>query len=111
MHVERNLAISTKENVAYTLDEELRTIPPRRLPPIPEDKLHRVSYSSLNYLKANITIYLLQRNPHTVRQEIKMFDAPVSDTTLADVHLTEMPGLHNTGLSSISFIFLLKISI
>jgi len=35
--------MSAKENVAAVLDEERRPIPPRRLPPIPEDKLHRVS--------------------------------------------------------------------
>jgi hypothetical protein len=37
-----------KENVKTTIDDEQRSIPPpRRLPPIPEDKLHRVSFSFL----------------------------------------------------------------
>ena len=34
---------SAKENVASTLDDERRPVPPRRLPPIPADKLHRVN--------------------------------------------------------------------
>jgi hypothetical protein len=37
--------MSAKENVAATFDEERRSIPSKRLPPIPEDKLHRVSIS------------------------------------------------------------------
>jgi hypothetical protein len=43
LHIDRNLIMSAKENVAAVLDDERRSIPPRRLPPIPEDKLHRVS--------------------------------------------------------------------
>jgi hypothetical protein len=46
--------MSSKENVATILDEERRSIPPRRLPPIPEDKLHRVSiffFKNLNKIK------------------------------------------------------------
>ncbi|CAF0792018.1 unnamed protein product [Rotaria sp. Silwood1] len=69
--------MSAKENVAVSFDDERQTIPSRRLPPIPADKLHR-------------------RNPHTVRQELKMLDDFVPDTTLADVQLSEMPGLQNT---------------
>ncbi|CAF4300622.1 unnamed protein product, partial [Rotaria sp. Silwood2] len=75
--IDRNSIMSAKENVAASFDDERRSIPPRRLPPIPEDKLHR-------------------RNPHTVRQELKMLDDFVPDTTLADVQLSEMPGLQNT---------------
>jgi hypothetical protein len=35
--------MSAKENVTTSFDDERRAIPPRRLPPIPEDKLHRVN--------------------------------------------------------------------
>jgi len=87
--------MSSKENVATIFDEEPRTIPPRRLPPIPEDKLHRVSiyfFKNLNTIKK-----IIQRNPHTVRQEGKMLDDLIPETSLADVELNEMPGLHNTG--------------
>ncbi|CAF4171169.1 unnamed protein product, partial [Rotaria magnacalcarata] len=77
LQCDQNSVISAKENVAILVDDERRAKPPRRLQPIPEDKLHR-------------------RNPHTVRQEINLFNDFIPDTTLADVHLNEMPGLHNT---------------
>jgi hypothetical protein len=43
LHIDRTFALSTKENVAASFDDELQSLPSRRLPPIPEDKLHRVS--------------------------------------------------------------------
>jgi hypothetical protein len=91
--------MSVNENVLVTLDEERPAIPPRRLQPIPEDKLHRVSISFFSKISIKqMKMILLQRNPHTVRQEIQMFnDELISETSLADVHLSEMPGLHNTG--------------
>lgn len=46
-----SLIMSAKENVVATIEEELRPIPPRRLPPIPEDKLHRVNILFLNYFQ------------------------------------------------------------
>jgi hypothetical protein len=44
LHIDRNFALSTKENVAASFDDELQSLPSRHLPPIPEDKLHRVSF-------------------------------------------------------------------
>jgi len=44
LYIDRSFSISTKENIAMSLDEERRVLPPRRLPPIPEDKLHRVNH-------------------------------------------------------------------
>lgn len=52
MYLKQDLITSAKENIALSLEDErtsaktLPPIPPRRLPPIPEDKLHRVSFQS-----------------------------------------------------------------
>lgn len=43
-NTDRSLVVSGKENVAMSLDEDLHSTPPRRLPPIPEDKIHRVNH-------------------------------------------------------------------
>ncbi|CAF1433784.1 unnamed protein product [Adineta steineri] len=77
LHIDQNLIMLTKENGTYSYDDELQSLPSRSVPSIPEDKLHR-------------------RNPHTVRQELKMFDDFAPETDLSDIHLNEMPGLHNT---------------
>ncbi|CAF0760568.1 unnamed protein product [Adineta ricciae] len=69
--------MSSEDNIATSFDDESRSLPSRRLPPIPADKLHR-------------------RNPHIVRQELRMLDDLVPDGDLVDIHLTEMPGLQNT---------------
>ena len=45
-HSNRKWVTSAKENVVVSLDDELPTSPPRRAPPVPEDKLHRVRRSS-----------------------------------------------------------------
>lgn len=53
MYLKRDLITSAKENIALSLEDErpsVTTIPPRRLPPIPEDKLHRVCFQSEFYL-------------------------------------------------------------
>ena len=42
MYLNRDLVTSVKENIALSLEDERPVVPPRRLPPIPEDKLHRV---------------------------------------------------------------------
>ncbi|CAF1335116.1 unnamed protein product [Adineta ricciae] len=69
--------MSSKDNIGTSFDDESQSLPSRRLPPIPADKLHR-------------------RNPHIVRQELRMLDDLVPDGDLVDIHLTEMPGLQNT---------------
>jgi hypothetical protein len=38
-----------------------------------------------------------QRDPLTVRQQVQPFDDLLPETSLADVQLSEMPGLQNTG--------------
>ncbi|UJR22679.1 hypothetical protein I4U23_025716 [Adineta vaga] len=69
LHIDQNFITSKQLNGPTSNDKESVSIP--------SDKLHR-------------------RNPLTVRQEIQPFDDLVAETTLADLQLSEMPGLQNT---------------
>ena len=88
-----------KDNAAISLADERPSLSPQSPPLIPEDKLHRVSIPvDPAASSSSVTRWSLQRNPLTVRREIPTFDdLIIPETSLADVNLSEMPGLQNTG--------------
>jgi hypothetical protein len=51
----------------------------------------------------------MQRNPNTVRQELKLLDGLIPETDSMDIYFNEMPGLQNTGKFIINEIFLFEI--
>ena len=87
-----------KDNAAISLADERPSLSPQSPPLIPEDKLHRVSIPVDPTASSWVTRWSFQRNPLTVRREIPTFDdLIIPETSLADVNLSEMPGLQNTG--------------
>jgi hypothetical protein len=63
-------------------------------------KINFIEYLFIFFSKKKINRIFFnfnQRDPLTVRQEVQPFDDLIPETSLADVQLSEMPGLQNTG--------------